>query len=104
MLAKRAAFTLVLSALFLVAGCNMVGADSPKSGTLDLAGTVEFAEIEGGHWVITENGESYVPLESLPQGFRTEGLPVRVTGQIRKDVVSICQCGPVVEIKDIERR
>ena len=54
--------------------------------------------------MITENGESYVPLESLPQGFRTEGLPVRVTGQIRKDAVSICQCGPVVEIKDIERR
>ena len=104
MLAKRASLALVLSAFVLIAGCSMVGEEAPKPGSIDIAGTVGFLEIEGGNWVITEDGETYNPLGSFPQAFRVEGLPVQVNGKIRKDVGSTCMCGPIIKIKDIERR
>ena len=103
MLAKRATLALMLSVFVLIAGCSAVGEDAPKSGSVDITGTVNFIELEGGHWVIAEDGETYDPL-NLPQDFRVEGLSVQVTGEIRKDVVSICMCGPIIEIKDIKRR
>lgn len=101
---KRTALALAAVALFLTAGCNVVGEGGSDAAAVTITGTVDYLEIEGGHWTLVESDSSrYVPL-SLPEAFRSDGLPVEARAVLRENRVSVCQCGPVVELKSIERR
>lgn len=76
----------------------------PPAGGFIVDATVEFLDLEGGCWRLTQaDGIGYEPL-SLPDDFRQHGLAVRATLRLRTDLASICQVGPIAEVLAIERR
>lgn len=85
---------LALSILF---SCSLAGPE-----TVSEVGTVEFVEVEGGCWAIQTEEERYEP-RNLSEEFREDGLQVRFQGELRSDMVSICQIGPIIEVQEIER-
>lgn len=93
-------FRLSLLALVLaLSGCSFL--DSNADSSLD-RGTVVYLDIEGGHFVLrTDDGATYVPVD-LAAPFRRDGLRVRFSVRVLEDVVSICACGTVVEVVEIE--
>ena len=70
----------------------------------DIRGRVEWAELEGGFWVILGDDEvAYDPLNNLPADFRRHGLRVRALVRIRSDLGSFHMVGPIVEVLSIRR-
>lgn len=70
---------------------------------LHFSGTVQYLDIEGGHYVITDAaGTNFNPVE-LPEAFRRSGLAVDVDARRRDDVMSINMTGPQVEVLRIRR-
>ena len=88
---------LVLGSPFLLAGCGLSGPE-----TFTETGTVERLQLEGGCWSLQTEAERYEPT-NLPPEFEEDGLRVRFEAEVRTDLASICQIGPIVELHDIER-
>ena len=66
--------------------------------------TVRFVNLEGGCWSITPDERvHYLPL-NLATEFKRDGLKVRVDFVQRNDYVSVCQVGPVIQIRSISTR
>ena len=66
--------------------------------------TVRFVNLEGGCWSITPDERvHYLPL-NLATEFKRDGLEVRVDFVQRNDYVSVCQVGPVIQIRSISTR
>lgn len=86
-------------ALAALGSCGPLGPDGFFSGT----GTVEFLQVEGGCWSIQTETERYEPV-NLPEEFEEDGLRVRFEAEVREDLGSICQIGPIIELREIERR
>lgn len=87
-----------LAVLLLTSGCQI-----PDSGeSLSAEGTVRHLEIEGGCWVIETKGDTYEPL-NLPTDLREDGLEVRFEAEVLRSVATVCQVGPVIEVREIER-
>lgn len=84
-------------ALTLLFSCSLAGPE-----TVSEVGTVEFLELEGGCWAIQTEEERYEP-RNLSEEFRQDGLRVRFQGEVRSDMASICQIGPIIEVQEIER-
>lgn len=62
---------------------------------------VRFLNLEGGCWTITPDERvHYLPL-NLPAEFKRDGLRVVVDFEERNDYGSVCQVGPVVQIRSI---
>ena len=93
----------------LLATTALACRDAPVSSPSLLPGpgvnaTVRFLNLEGGCWTITPDERThYLPL-NLPAEFKRDGLPVRVDFVRRDDYGSICQVGPVIQIRAIETR
>jgi hypothetical protein len=69
----------------------------------EYSGTIQFLDIEGGVWVLTlPSGEHYA-LFRAPKELLQEGLEVTIQGQIREDMVTVAQVGPVLEVKSFQR-
>lgn len=66
-------------------------------------GTVRFLAIEGGCWSVETASERYEPVD-LPERFRQDGLRVRFEAEVRDDLASVCQIGPLIELREIELR
>ena len=112
---KRVFYFLPLLLLLCAGGCDMLsgGSSAPEkivlgdtTGTLEITGTVEYVQLEGGFWAIegeTGPGETqtYEPT-NLPESFKVDGQRVRVRAKIREDMASIYQAGPIIEIRSIE--
>jgi hypothetical protein len=62
------------------------------------SGTIQFLDLEGGVWVLTTATGQHYQLFRAPRELLQEGLGVTVTGQIREDVVTVAQVGPVLEV------
>lgn len=68
-----------------------------KPGEVTLTGTVELRDIEGGCLVLHAGSVTY----ELSGGDRTvlkDGAQVTVRGIVRKDLMTICQMGTVLEV------
>jgi len=66
--------------------------------------TVRFLNLEGGCWTITPDERvHYLPL-NLAAAFKRDGLRVRVDFLERNDYSSVCQVGPVIQIRSISIR
>jgi len=68
-----------------------------------IVGTIRHLDIEGGGWVIAEDGgKSYQP-QNLSDDFKKDDLRVRAKVQRVKDAVGILQAGEIVRIIQIEK-
>lgn len=69
--------------------------------TFEIQGTVVYKNIEGGFFAIVgDDGSKYDPF-NLPETFRKDGLRVKVTARLRKDVMSFHMYGAIIEIVNI---
>ena len=70
----------------------------------DIRGRVVWADLEGGFWAIRGDDQvTYDPLNNLPADFRRDGLRVRASLRIRRDLASFHMVGPIVEVLSIHR-
>lgn len=95
----------VLTVLAMPA-CGILGGvgvgDDEDENELESEGVVEFVDVEGGCWSLRSGNEVYEPL-NLPEGMKIDGLEVEFEGELRDDVATICQIGPVIELEEIRR-
>ena len=97
---RTRAFVVLLLLVSASTGCNLSGDDQ----TFAVNGTVQFLEVEGGCWsILGTDSARYEPIK-LPTEFRQDGLAVRAILTLRRDLVSVCQIGRIVEIVNISRR
>lgn len=91
--------------LVALAGCSFSADRDDPPGDYEVAfdGRVTYVTVEGGAWVLrSDAGETYEPLNLQP-AFHHEGLRVRVGADVRDDLASYLQVGPIIEIRRIER-
>ncbi len=70
--------------------------------SMTATGTIERKGFGPGTWaLVTESGETY-ELHNSPSELRKSGLKVKVTGQVRNDVMTLAMIGPVLEVKSFE--
>ncbi len=84
--------------LFMLIGCDNSGDGRRPADLLDFEGQVRFVSIEGGFWAIVANGGRTYEPTNLPDGFKEDGLAVRVIAEVRDDLSSIHMVGPIIEI------
>jgi len=76
-------------------------AEQQPTDTIELEGTVVKNDLEGGFFAIEGvDGKTYEPI-NLPDAFRKDGMRVKATVRVRRDVRSIHMVGENVEIVDI---
>jgi len=93
-----AAFALLLVGMPGCDGLPIIGSDD----TFSDVGTVRFTTIEGGCWSIETAKDGFQPI-NLPDEFKVDGLRVRFEAEVRDDLTSACQIGPLIELISIER-
>ena len=90
--------------LFILAATVVTVACGLFDDTFEINGTVRFIDIEGGCWIIrAEDGQNFLP-HNLTSEFRRDSLRVRASVEVRRDLLSVCQIGQIVDIVSIERR
>ena len=103
----------VVGGIFLLKTLQLppIPSPSPNPNIQTFSGRVKFVELEGGCWYlqvpakpgpledIAKLGLSGVSEEELAQYQNKE---VEVKGFILEDIVSICQVGPMLEVKEID--
>jgi len=69
--------------------------------TFEITGTVVYKSIEGGFFAIdADDGKKYDPI-GLPGQFRKDGLKVKVTARLKRDVFSFHMYGSIIEVVNI---
>ncbi len=116
---RKISIGIIVFAVLTLAGCMLVenrGAAQPDQpiaskdagllgkDTFELQGAVVKNDLEGGFFAIDgDDGKTYEPI-NLPDDFRKNGIRVKATVRIRKDVGSIHMVGDIVEIIAIEAK
>jgi hypothetical protein len=68
-----------------------------------LEGVIQRSGIGTGTWaLVTRDGNQYQLDQDAPQTLLQPGLKVRVSGQIRNDVMTIAMIGPVLAVESFE--
>ncbi len=70
----------------------------------EYSGTIQFLDIEGGVWVLTLPSGQHYALFRAPKELLQEGLEVTIQGQLKEDMVTVAQVGPVLEVKSFRRQ
>jgi hypothetical protein len=84
--------------LFIISNCSA----ATNGLEISLTGQISWQDIEGGFYgIITPDGSMYTPL-NLPDGYKTDGLTVDITGTIPADVNTIQMWGSPLQIKSIK--
>ena len=79
--------------------------DEEKVGaTVQITGTVQYYEMEGGFYAIRGDDEVTYDPTNLPAAFRKDGLAVEAVAHLRDGVTSFHMVGPIVELKRIRAR
>lgn len=65
---------------------------------MEYTGQIEFLDLEGGVWVLTTPTGEHYSLFRAPKELLREGLEVVITGQIKPDMMTAAQVGPVLEV------
>lgn len=98
----RLASTLPHLCMFGLAACSPAPAID-GAATAEVAGTMQFVDVEGGCWGIVLQRGRIQPV-SLPAEFKQDGLQVLVQFEELSDFATTCQIGPPVKIKSIRKR
>lgn len=70
--------------------------------SIQVEGTIERKGFGTGTWaIVSAQGETY-ELRKAPSELQKNGLKVKVSGQIREDVMTIAMIGPVLEVERFE--
>jgi len=71
--------------------------------SITVTGTVERRDIGTGAWaLVTDDGNTYEILKGADKNLLKQGQKVKVTGQVREDVMTLAMIGPVLEVKSFE--
>lgn len=66
---------------------------------MELTGKIKYQNIATGAWsLIADNGvtyELYKPHTEITQ----DGIKVKITGEIREDIMTVAMIGPILEVK-----
>jgi hypothetical protein len=89
--------------MFGLAACSPAPAiDGPDAA--EVAGTMQFVDVEGGCWGIALEHERVQPVGGLPPEFKKDGLAVYVQFEALSDFATTCQIGTPVKLKAIRKR
>ena len=70
--------------------------------SITVKGVIERQGFGPGTWALVgEDGETY-ELKDAPSELKKAGLKVRVTGLVRKDIMTFAMIGPVLEVQSFE--
>lgn len=70
--------------------------------SITVKGKIERQGFGPGTWALVgEDGETY-ELKDAPSELKKAGLKVRVTGLVRKDIMTFAMIGPVLEVQSFE--
>lgn len=101
----------LIASVLLAAGCGAITEParhdpfSPEGLATGVDGTVRWNGIEGGFWTVRlEDGRVLDPHETLPAGFRVEGLRVRLSAEVLSGRLCFHQAGLIVAVTDIRER
>ena len=110
---RSAIAPLLLAALFGAGACSPLLTDDEARDAVhggfvtrngDLVsgtGTVLWYALEGGFFAIRgDDGKVYDPI-NLPAAFKRDGVKVRFSAKVRRDMMSIHMVGEIVEIQQI---
>ena len=91
---------------FVVAALCLSCGDTPLPSAWIAPGTgveatVQFLNLEGGCWTITTDQRVHYEPLNLPSEYKQDGLRVQVDFIRRDDFGSVCQVGPIIEIRSI---
>lgn len=97
----RIRFHVILVLLLLLATMTQtISGKTNSSGNIVVKGYIAYSDIEGGCYYLDGDNEiNYELLYDKP--LPPTGTHVLVLGKIRKDMVSICQLGPILQAKYI---
>jgi hypothetical protein len=71
--------------------------------SITVTGTIEHRDIGTGAWaLVADDGTTYEILKGADKSLLQKGQNVKVTGQVRQDVMTIAMIGPVLEVKSFE--
>ncbi|HBB31127.1 MAG TPA: hypothetical protein DDZ80_24280 [Cyanobacteria bacterium UBA8803] len=70
--------------------------------SLNITGVIERKDIGTGAWaLVADSGETY-ELKDAPAELKKPNLKVKVTGEVRDDVMTLAMIGPVLQVKSFE--
>ncbi|WP_299489416.1 hypothetical protein [Acaryochloris sp. IP29b_bin.137] len=69
--------------------------------TIEAEGTITYQSFGLGVWALTANDTTYELFEP-PAELQQEGLAIKVTGNIRDDIMTVAMIGPVLEVQNFE--
>ncbi len=69
--------------------------------SIQVEGTIERKGFGTGTWALVSSSETY-ELHKAPADLQKAGLKVKLSGQIREDVMTIAMIGPVLEVTSFE--
>jgi hypothetical protein len=70
---------------------------------ITVTGTVQRRDIGMGAWaLVTDEGSTYEILRGADKKLLQAGQKAKVTGQVRKDVMTAAMIGPVLEVQSFE--
>jgi len=69
----------------------------------DMKGIIIYVDLEGGFYGIRgEDGKSYNPI-NLDAEYKRDGIRIKFSAVVRKDIMSIQMWGTIIEIQKIEK-
>ena len=70
---------------------------------MEVIGTVKYQTIGIGVWsLVTKKGEAYELYNSPPE-IHQDGLAVKISGEIRPDIMTVAMIGEVLEVRSWEK-
>ncbi|MBE9190223.1 hypothetical protein IQ230_07575 [Gloeocapsopsis crepidinum LEGE 06123] len=70
--------------------------------SITVTGTIQRSDMGAGAWALsTDDGTTY-EVHNAPKDLLLPGKKVKVTGQIREDIMTIAMIGPVLEVRSFE--
>ncbi|AFZ13686.1 MAG: hypothetical protein WBB28_12970 [Crinalium sp.] len=70
--------------------------------SITVTGSIEKKGLGPGTWaLVSEGGETY-ELKDAPSDLKKSNLKVKVTGEVRDDVMTFAMIGSVLEVKSFE--
>ncbi|MDF5724515.1 MAG: hypothetical protein PUP91_29450 [Rhizonema sp. PD37] len=71
--------------------------------SITVTGTIEHRNIGTGAWaLVSDEGITYEILRGADKNLLKSGQKVKVTGQVREDVMTAAMIGSVLEVKSFE--
>ncbi|MEB3180516.1 MAG: hypothetical protein VKL59_16025 [Nostocaceae cyanobacterium] len=71
--------------------------------SITITGTIQRRDIGMGAWTLVgDDGVTYEVLKGADKSLLKSGQKVKVSGQVRQDVMTIAMVGPVLEVQSFE--